>query len=295
VTGTSKIPINWRSFLQDDSNKTEVCHFLAEKLSETETTSTVVVTKGEDAISNKKTPLIAVAPRCHEEADTRIFVHARNAILGGSKSLIITANDTDVVIIAVSVLPSLQQLGLQSMWIAFGQAASARWIPVHEIVSAVGPQKASGILYFYAFTACDVVSAFHGKGKKSAWLTWDVCDEVSETFTKLSHCPTEVSDDDLQKLEKFVVLMYDRSRAATGVDEARLDLFARNQRSYDAIPPTTAALKEHAKRAANQAVIHLGTESRNQQCSRLRVVSGMESHGGYVGQHFLQLRRAVRS
>ena len=62
-------------------------------------------------------------------------------------------------------------------------------------------------------------------------------------------------DDDLQKLEKFVVHMYDRSSAATGVDEARLDLFARKQRSYDAIPPTSAALKEHAKRAAYQAGI----------------------------------------
>ena len=45
-----------------------------------------------------------------EEADTRIFVHARDATQDGCKSLIIKANDTDVVIIAVSVLPSLQQL-----------------------------------------------------------------------------------------------------------------------------------------------------------------------------------------
>ena len=41
----------------------------------------------------------------------------------------------------------------------------------------------------------------------------------------------DVSDDDLQKLENFVVLMYDRSSTATGVDEARMDLFARKQRS----------------------------------------------------------------
>ena len=79
-------------------------------------------------------PLDTVAPYCHEEADTRIFVHARDAILGGTKSLIIKANDTNVVIIAVSVLPSLQKLGLQSMWIAFGQGASAGWIQVHEVV-----------------------------------------------------------------------------------------------------------------------------------------------------------------
>ncbi len=140
----------------------------------------------------------------------------------------------------------------------FWQGAKQRWIPVQEVASAIGPAKISGILYFQAFTGYDVVSAFRWKGKKSAWLTWDVCDEVSETFTKLSHCPTEVSDDGLQKLEKFIVLMYDRSSSASGVYEARLVLFACKQKTYDAIPPTRGALKEHAKRAAYQAGIIWG-------------------------------------
>ena len=58
---------------------------------------------------------------------------------------------------------------------------------------------------------------------------------------------------DLKTLERFVVLMYDRSSAATGVDQARLHMFARKQRPYDSITPTHAALREHAKRAAYQA------------------------------------------
>ena len=258
VSGTSKTPKDWKSFLRNDENKTELFNFLAEKICSAETTCTIIVTKGEDVISNKELSLEEVTPCCHEEADTRIFVHARHAILCGRKSLIIKANDTDILVIAVSVLTALQSIGLQNMWLAFGQGANARWIPVHEIVSAIGSQKASGILYFHAFTGCDTVSAFRGKGKKSAWLTWKVCDEATETFTKLSNCPAEVSDVDMQKLERFVALMYDRSSATDGVDEARLDLFARKQRSYDAIPPTSAALKEHAKRAAYQAGIIWG-------------------------------------
>eukprot|EP00745_Piridium_sociabile_P026549 TRINITY_DN4240_c0_g1_i3.p1 TRINITY_DN4240_c0_g1~~TRINITY_DN4240_c0_g1_i3.p1 ORF type:complete len:1496 (-),score=398.92 TRINITY_DN4240_c0_g1_i3:837-5324(-) len=258
VTGRSKTPTNWRGFLRDDNNKAELFHFLAEKMCEVETRSTVIVTRGDVAISNKIKSLDAVAPCSHEEADTRMFVHARDATLQGSQSLVIKANDTDVLVIAISTMPSLQELGLESMWLAFGQGATARWIPVHEVVLAMGPEKVSGILYFHAFTGCDVVSGFRGKGKKSAWQTWNVCDDVSETFAKLSHCPGEVSDDDLQKLEHFVVLLYDRSSAATGVDEARLDLFARKQRSYDAIPPTRAALMEHAKRAAYQGGIIWG-------------------------------------
>ena len=70
---------------------------------------------------------------------------------------------------------------------------------------------------------------------------------------KLTEQPTEVDEDDMQKLERFVVVMYDRSSEATCVNDARLDLFARKQRAYDAIPPTQAALKEHVKRATYQA------------------------------------------
>ena len=50
------------------------------------------------------------------------------------------------------------------------------------------------------------------------------------------------------------MLMYDRSSEVSTVNEAILDLFARKQRPYDLIPPTQAALKEHAKHAAYEAI-----------------------------------------
>ena len=125
LTGTSKTPANWRSFLRNENNKNELFHFVAEKLCEAETTNTVTVTKEEHAISNKMMLMDAVASCSREEADTGMFVHARDATQCGCKSLITEANDTAVVVIAVSILPSLQQLGLQNMWIAFGQGAKA--------------------------------------------------------------------------------------------------------------------------------------------------------------------------
>jgi len=76
---------------------------------------------------------------------------------------------------------------------------------------------------------------------------------VSDVFAKLSQYPLTVDDEDLQILEKFVVIMYDRSSTAEGVDDARLDMFARKQRPHEAIPPTRGALLQHTKRAAYQA------------------------------------------
>ncbi len=56
-----------------------------------------------------------LSPCRHEEADTRILVglHApRDAMVMGSKFLIMKPNDTYVVVIAISVMPSLQLLGI---------------------------------------------------------------------------------------------------------------------------------------------------------------------------------------
>ena len=64
---------------------------------------------GEDAISNPVKSRDAVSPCFHEGADSQIFVCARDATTGGSKSIITKADDTDVfivIVIAISVLPS---------------------------------------------------------------------------------------------------------------------------------------------------------------------------------------------
>ena len=87
VTGTSKTPTNLRSFLRDDDNKTELFQFLADRICQTQTTSTILVTKEGCVIchDNQKS-MEAVYPCLHEEADTRIFVHARDAAIEGSKA-----------------------------------------------------------------------------------------------------------------------------------------------------------------------------------------------------------------
>ena len=68
--------------------------------------------------------------------------------------------------IALSVMVSLQDEGLEKMWIYFGQGKNTRWVPIHDLLCAVGPNKARGLPFFHAFTGCDVVSAFRGKERK---------------------------------------------------------------------------------------------------------------------------------
>jgi len=72
--------------------------------------------------------------------------------MDGSKALMIKANDTDVVVIAISVMKSLNEPGLEKRWIACGQGGNFRLFPVYELVNTIGPEKASGLPFFHAFT-----------------------------------------------------------------------------------------------------------------------------------------------
>ena len=101
---------------------------------------------------------------------------------------------------------------------------------------------------------CDQTSSFAGKGKKSAWGAWQVYDDVSDVFEKLLDTPSlETLQEVLPLLERFIVIMYDRSSICTNLNEARKDLFARKGRSIEAIPSTADAFLQHAKRAVYQA------------------------------------------
>ena len=78
----------------------------------------VIVTKEEDAVSNHTINMAEVAPCSHEEANIRIFLyvkHHEHAAEEGSKVIIVKASHTDVLIIAVSVLPTLQEISLQQL------------------------------------------------------------------------------------------------------------------------------------------------------------------------------------
>jgi hypothetical protein len=45
----------------------------------------------------------------------------------GNKTSIIKAITTDVLVIAVCVLPILQDLGVEKLWVAFGQGQNLKW------------------------------------------------------------------------------------------------------------------------------------------------------------------------
>ena len=96
------------------------------------------------------------------------------------------------------------------------------------------------------------MSAFAGRGKKTAWDVWKGYGDVTETFLGLSTGAERVSDEEVAVLERFTILLYDRTNSLTDIDEARLELFTKKGRTMENLPPTKAALVQHIKRAVYQ-------------------------------------------
>ena len=75
--------------------------------------------------------LISISPCTHEEADTRILLHAVECAMQGFNTVVIRTVDMDVMIIAISMF---QHLGLSELWIAFGTGKNFHYVPIHDIV-----------------------------------------------------------------------------------------------------------------------------------------------------------------
>ena len=108
--GGGGIPGNWRDFLRVDRNKTELFHFLSNALLEAfnQQGKQLVITDSESILS--KPPLHesdSLSPCNHEEADSRMLLHANHAALCGHLNILIRTVDTDVVVLAVSVAETL--------------------------------------------------------------------------------------------------------------------------------------------------------------------------------------------
>ncbi|QQP32326.1 Uncharacterized protein FKW44_024600 [Caligus rogercresseyi] len=72
---------------------------------------------------------------------------------------------------------------------------------------------------------------------------------ITEALIQLSSAPSDIPNDAMCIIERFVILLYDRTSKCTDIYKARWKLFARKN-NVQLIPPTKAALEEHVKRAS---------------------------------------------
>ena len=91
-------------------------------------------------------------------------MHALDAAHAGSKAVIITAEDTDVMVLCLGFqknisCPIYQKCGTQNRtW----------FVDISKLASSLGDAVSASLIGLHAFTGCDSVSAFAGRGKLNA-------------------------------------------------------------------------------------------------------------------------------
>jgi hypothetical protein len=127
VTSLSPVPHNWHDFLRNDENKKELFCFLARKIC-----ADIVNVGGKYVVSTLESGIVSsstnyeslLLQQCsHEEADTRMLLHAPDQVKAGYSKIMLRTVDTDAVVLAVAFC---QQLHCDELWVAFGTGQHLR-------------------------------------------------------------------------------------------------------------------------------------------------------------------------
>jgi len=171
VEADVRLPANWGEFLKVESSKTELFQYLAEQntILPCEANKSILSTSDTVVLSSSVEVTPEISPCTHEEADTRLILHAFDCARQGIDNIILRTVDTDVVVLTIANFSLLQ---ICRLWIAFGVGKQYRYIAIHDIVRALGEENSQVLHVFHAFTGCDQTSGFLGRGKSTAWATW---------------------------------------------------------------------------------------------------------------------------
>ena len=193
----------------------------------------------ETVIANQQHDLSHLSPCSQEEADTRVFLHIRDIARKGALRVKLRTVDTDVIVITMALF---SKLALAELWIEFGSGKHKMFYPIHLFQRNLGDEKSRALLFFHAFTGCDQVSYFNSCKKKTAWKTWTTFPEITAAFVRLSDTPSHQDvTEAFPLIERFTCLMYKRTTNAVSVNEARREMFVKDNRDLETIPPTSAA------------------------------------------------------
>ena len=178
-----------------------------------------------------------------------------HALERGAESVLVRTVDTDVVVVLVGKFHDLLAYNQRAkLWVAFGVGRHLSLMNVNEICSTLGQSKSRAIPVFHAFTGCDCTSQFCGIGKKTAWRAWELNGQVTPALEHIATHPFQqltVSSEIFQKLERFTVIMYDKSSPLDSVKDTRLMLFSKRNRDLDNIPLTLQSFHGQKERTTS--------------------------------------------
>ena len=256
--GSTHIPKrDWNSgFLKNEENEKELFPFISEMIANDDMDGRLLLTtKQESVLSNKPCDMSSVQPCNHSEADTRIFLHLAHAVHQGHKVAYVRTVDSDVVVLAVRFFQNTWPgavLGRLWFWKIIQRHSHPQHLCSTQAIEVTGfaPISRSHRLWYNI--------TFPGMWKEDCLASLDVLPRPHRNPHR-PHTRPNSADTSIYPYSttwSLCGLMYNRSYSAARVNNARVHLLTRGMCSLEKLPPTQAALFEHAKRALIQASYH---------------------------------------
>ena len=248
----------WRKFLACPSNKESLVQVVVEEWKHAKNSKKFI---GKDVyvtvkdkcykITQSGSEEIEELKTTQEEADTRLIFHAKHAAKAGYKCLIIISDDTDVLVLAIAFSSNIQCQIYQKS----GTRARTKYVNITKLAYVLGESNCKALLGLHAFTGCDSVSAFAGRGKVAALKAMKL-EQFSGTLQDLGN-QWNLTMEQHKQLEAFVCHLYQDKSGTGDINELRYKLFCAKKGEMESwqLPPCAAALRKHSDRANYQARI----------------------------------------
>lgn len=254
------VPNQWLKYISNQDNKKNLSAFLADTWCQIgvdslldgqelvigggfkNSTRSVRIIKGHcEDLANLKSD--------HEEADTRLLLHAKHASYDHSR-IILQSPDTDVAVLCIFHFSSLK---CEELWFRTGVKDKVRYLPIHSLAQDLGTHLCRALPGFHALTGCDSNSALSGLGKKKGLSILLQSEEYQCSLGQLGEEP-ELSSSTSEACEVFVCSVYTTAKkAGRKVNDIRYWLFCQKGQKNESLPPTSDSLVQHMKRANYQS------------------------------------------
>ena len=192
--------------------------------------------------SSKTSTDLAQLKATHEEADTRLVLHAVHSQFN---TVVVSSRDTDVLVLLVSHFPCVQ---CEHLWMLSGTGKKRQYIPIDAVFNNLPTDSAPHLLPFHALTGCDSTSYFANRTKRSSWKVF------IENHQLLNNLGIgDLTEETILSSETFVCRIYGVHKTDS-VDAARHVLFSKTGKP-EALSPTSDALRFHLMRVHYQTMV----------------------------------------
>ena len=257
----------WGLFLSSGKNKNALVKFICSEWKKANylnkiSSKDLFVTDGESVyhLSESLCSLVEELTSNHEEADTRMVLHAKHASQT-SQQVLISSPDTDVFVICLG----MQHLINANMFFLTGVKNSRRIIDITAVADSVFTSQnqceaskeliLESLIGFHSFTGCDTTSAFAGKGKVKPLNLMLKNINYVDAFSQLGKI-SDVNDETMDQLKRFVCHLYGW-RETNSLQDVRYKMYCQSggKLSCEKLPPCDDVLELHISRANYQAYI----------------------------------------